>query len=90
MTEDLYPTDLIVSQIKVWLLEKTGLFIFFSTSSRISRTGSAVHDTKSASASFIFNLFNTSDRYFGSILAKSTSKSKLKVLNDVTLIFFFN
>ena len=77
-----------MSQIKVWLLEKTGLFIFFSTSSRISKAGSAVQDTKSASASFMFNLVNTSDRYFGSTLAKSTSYSKLKVLNDITLIFF--
>ena len=77
-----------MSQIKVWLLEKTGLFIFFSTSSRISKAGSAVQDTKSASASFVFNLVNISDRYFGSTLAKSTSKSKLKVLNDVTFIFY--
>ena len=36
----------------------------------------------------MFNLLNISDKYFGSTLAKSTSKSKLKVLNDVTLIFF--
>ena len=76
-----------VSQIKVWLLEKTGLFIFFSTSSRISKAGSAVQDIKSASASFIFNLVNVSDKYFGSTLAISTSGSKLKVLNDFILNF---
>ena len=70
------------------MLEKTGWFIFFSTSSRISRTGSELHDTKSPSASLIFILVNISDKYFGSILAKSMSKSKLKVLNYVTLIFF--
>ena len=86
--EDLYPTDLMVSQIKVWLLEKTDLFIFFSTSSIISGAGSAVQDTKSASASFIFKLVNVSNKYCGSTLAISTSKSKLKVLNDIILKLF--
>ena len=54
----MYPIDLIESQIKVWLLEKTGLLIFFSTSSIIFKAGRAVQETKSASASFIFSLAN--------------------------------
>ena len=86
--EDLYPADLIVSQIKVWLLEKTGIFIFFSTSSRTSKAGRAVQDIKSASAPLVSNFVNISDKYFGSIFAKSESKFKLKVPNDKMSIFF--
>ena len=77
-----------VSQINVWLLEKTSLLIFCSTSSRISKAGSAVHDIKSASASFMSSLVNVSDRYLGSTFAKSASRSKLKVPNESTSIFF--
>ena len=86
---DFYPIDLSVSQIKVWLLEKTILFIFFSTSSIISKAGSAVHDTKRASASLVSKLIKVSDKYFESTFAIFSSKSILKVLNDTIFIFFF-
>ena len=70
------------------MLEKTGLFIFFSTSSRISKAGRAVHDIKSASAPLVSNFTSVSDKYFGSMFAKSVSKSKLKVPKESTSIFF--
>ena len=38
-----------VSQIKVWLLDKTTLPVFFSKSLIIDKTGSAVHETNKAS-----------------------------------------
>ena len=78
-----------VSQIKVWLLDRTNFFIFFSTFSRISKAGSAVQDIKSASASLRFNLTKVSNKCSGSTLAMSSSKSILKVLNDMMFIFFF-
>ena len=49
---DLQPTDLTESQIKVWLLETTIFFNFFSSLSSIFKIGKAVQETKSASAFF--------------------------------------
>ena len=47
-----------------------------------------MHDIKSASAPLVSNFISVSDKYFGSIFAKSTSKSKLKVPKESISIFF--
>ena len=52
-----------VSQIKAWLLDKTGLFNFFSSLSIIDKTGKAVHETNNASASFKSIFESTSVSY---------------------------
>ena len=65
-----------------------GIFIFFTTSLRICKAGSAVQDIKRASAPFIFKLVNVSNKYSGSTFAISESKSILKELKDDISIFF--
>ena len=47
-----------------------------------------MQDIKSASASLRFNLTKVSNKCSGSTLAMSSSKSILKVLNDMMFIFF--
>ncbi len=62
-----------VSQIKVWLLDKTTLLIFFSNSLIIERTGNAVQDTNNASLLVKSILVNVSNKYCGSTLPMSRS-----------------
>ena len=52
VTELFFPILSRESQINAWLLDKTGLFNFFSSLSIIGRTGKAVQETNKASASF--------------------------------------
>ena len=53
VTEIFFPILSRESQISAWLLDKTGLFNFFSNLSIIFKTGKAVQEINNASASFI-------------------------------------
>ena len=55
------PTFSTLLKLKLFPISNTNFFTFISTSSRISKAGSAVQDMKSASASLMFNLVKVSN-----------------------------